>query len=145
MNIFYPPIYFLIILAFQVLANKYFPLLLLYQNIYISIILFVIGSIFGGSALLLFVLKKTTIIHGKYPKKLVVVGPYRITRNPMYLSLLLFLVASAFYLGSVSSYLLAVLFWAGINWKIIVKEEEIMKKKFGAQYKKYSESVRRWI
>ena len=87
MNLFYPPLFFLLILSFQVFANKYFPLVFLYQNNFISIILFIVGSIFGGSALLLFILKKTAILHGKVPKKLVVNGPFKITRNPMYLSL----------------------------------------------------------
>ena len=145
MNLFYPPLFFLVMLAFQLLANKHFPLFYLYQNNYISIIIFIIGSLFGGPALLFFILKKTTIMHGKTPKKLVVRGPFRITRNPMYLSLVLFVVASAVYLGNISAYVLIILFWAGINWKVIPKEEETMKKKFGAQYKKYSKRVRRWI
>ena len=72
-------------------------------------------------------------------------GIYRLTRNPMYLGVLLLLLAWAIYLANV----LTVLFLPAFVWYMgryqIEPEEQALTSLFGPQYTAYAAQVRRWI
>jgi protein-S-isoprenylcysteine O-methyltransferase Ste14 len=72
-------------------------------------------------------------------------GPYRFSRNPIYLAFSLFQLGIAIWVNSV--WLLATLVGAValINFVVIPKEERYLERKFGAQYLDYKASVRRWM
>jgi protein-S-isoprenylcysteine O-methyltransferase Ste14 len=72
-------------------------------------------------------------------------GIYRFTRNPMYLGLLVELLAWAVFLSSVAALLLVPLFVLYINRFQITPEERALTKIFGAEYAAYKGRVRRWI
>lgn len=76
---------------------------------------------------------------------LVTNGLYRVTRNPMYLSLLLSLVGAAVMLGSLSSLLVVPLFVVVMQRRFIEREEADLGVRFGATYGEYCARVRRWI
>jgi len=76
---------------------------------------------------------------------LVVEGPYRFTRNPMYLSLVLLYAALALLLGLVWPLLLGPgLVWVVGEW-CIGPEERYLERKFGDEYQRYRARVRRWL
>jgi len=72
-------------------------------------------------------------------------GPYRFSRNPIYLAFSLFQLGIAIWINSV--WLLATLVGAValMNTVVIPKEEQYLERKFGAQYLEYKASVRRWL
>ena len=76
---------------------------------------------------------------------LVTHGIYRFTRNPMYLSLLLLLVAYASQLWSWPALVGPIVFVAYVTRFQIVPEERILASKFGQEYADYQRRVRRWI
>jgi protein-S-isoprenylcysteine O-methyltransferase Ste14 len=76
---------------------------------------------------------------------LVTSGVFRVSRNPMYLGLLLLLVGWALWLGTVSPWLVPPLFVIVITVAQIVPEERALEEIFGATYLAYRHSVRRWI
>jgi protein-S-isoprenylcysteine O-methyltransferase Ste14 len=76
---------------------------------------------------------------------LVISGVYRISRNPMYLGMLLFLCAWALYIGNPLSGVGAVLFGVVMNVFQIAPEEKVLSEKFGKAYLDYCSKVRRWI
>lgn len=78
-------------------------------------------------------------------KKLVVTGPYRLTRNPMYLSLVLVSLGIAFWVGSLPFFAVPLLVFATTNFVHIPFEEAKMRRQFGARYDDYTGAVRRWI
>ncbi|TDQ29475.1 methyltransferase family protein [Zeaxanthinibacter enoshimensis] len=78
-------------------------------------------------------------------KVLVTTGIYNYTRNPMYLALLLLLLAWGLYLGNAFNTLLAALFVAYMNRFQILPEEESLEKEFGQVYRTYCMAVRRWF
>jgi len=94
-----------------------------------------------------FRLAKTTInpLDPSRASALVTVGIFRITRNPMYLSLLLLLIAYAVRLGSWGEWLGPALFAAYVTRFQIIPEERILAVKFGAAYLAYRSRTRRWI
>lgn len=76
---------------------------------------------------------------------LVSTGIYRITRNPMYLGLLLVLVAWAIFLSSAWALLGAAGFVLYMNRFQIAPEERALSRLFGSTYASYQARVRRWL
>lgn len=90
---------------------------------------------------------RTTLDPSK-PKQascLVTEGVFQLSRNPMYLGLVLLLMAWAVWLGTVSPWLIPPLFVVVISLAHIVPEERALEELFGERYLAYRHSVRRWI
>jgi protein-S-isoprenylcysteine O-methyltransferase Ste14 len=72
-------------------------------------------------------------------------GPYRYTRNPMYLSLCALQVSLALILNDLSPLLLAVVLILILHFGVIIKEERYLEEKFGDNYLELKREVRRWF
>ncbi|MDE2415698.1 MAG: isoprenylcysteine carboxylmethyltransferase family protein [Comamonadaceae bacterium] len=72
-------------------------------------------------------------------------GPYRFTRNPMYVGVALQLLAWCGYLGNPVSLLALAAFVAYITRYQILPEERALAQRFGEPYLQYLHSVRRWL
>lgn len=72
-------------------------------------------------------------------------GPYRLSRNPMYLAFSLFQLGVAIAVNSV--WLLGTLVAAVslMNGFVIPREEAYLERRFGAEYRRYKAAVRRWL
>jgi protein-S-isoprenylcysteine O-methyltransferase Ste14 len=79
------------------------------------------------------------------PKFLVAAGPYRFTRNPMYVSVGLILVgeAIAFRSSALAVYLCIVMI--GFHVFVVLYEEPTLRGLFGSSYEEYCKRVPRWI
>lgn len=75
----------------------------------------------------------------------VTTGVYRVTRNPMYLGLVLILLGLALYLASPWAVLGPPVFVAYITRYQIQPEERVLAAHFGAPYTAYCAQVRRWL
>jgi len=106
-----------------------------------------IGLVFGVSAMVSFSRERTTMNPTKpaASSSLVITGPFRFTRNPMYLSLLLYLLAWAVYLSNFVAVLFLPVFVLYINQFQIKPEERVLFSLFGPEYAAYKERVRRWL
>jgi protein-S-isoprenylcysteine O-methyltransferase Ste14 len=78
-------------------------------------------------------------------KLLVVHGPFRLTRNPMYSGLILFSTGIALVAGTWPMFVVPVLIFAITNWGHIPIEEAKMRRQHGAAYEAYVGRVRRWV
>jgi protein-S-isoprenylcysteine O-methyltransferase Ste14 len=79
------------------------------------------------------------------PKKLVVVGPYRIVRNPMYWSVAFVMLGEAAVFHSVALVDLAAVFFVAVNLFVLFIEEPGLRAKFGEEYEQYCRQVPRWL
>jgi protein-S-isoprenylcysteine O-methyltransferase Ste14 len=87
-----------------------------------------------------------TPVPARKPTTIIVrTGPYRFSRNPIYLAFSLFQLGIAIWVNSL--WLLATLVGAValIHYVVIAKEEQYLDRRFGAQYLDYKASVRRWV
>lgn len=75
----------------------------------------------------------------------VTVGPFRFTRNPMYLGLLVFQVAAALVLDNAWILFLVPLAWLVLDRVVIVGEERYLAARYGQAYDDYRGRVRRWL
>lgn len=89
----------------------------------------------------------TTIdpFHPQRAARLVTHGIFRLSRNPMYLSLVLLLLAYALRLGSLPTLAGPVAFGLYMNWFQIAPEERVLAAKFGDDYRAYCQRTRRWV
>jgi protein-S-isoprenylcysteine O-methyltransferase Ste14 len=76
---------------------------------------------------------------------LVTRGMYRVTRNPMYLGMVVFLLGIAVLFGTISPFIPIPLFVWLIQTNIIRFEEAALERTFGDEYKEYKQKVRRWL
>jgi protein-S-isoprenylcysteine O-methyltransferase Ste14 len=88
---------------------------------------------------------KTTVHPWDIPSAMVTGGPFAITRNPMYLSLLLVQLAAVWWTGGLLVFMAPLLFVLGMNAGRIREEERVLGEKFGAEFEAYRQRVRRWI
>ena len=106
-----------------------------------------LGMLFGLLAVVQF-LRKGAPLNPHHPERgsiLVTGGVYDLSRNPMYLGLLLALLAWGLYLGNAFNTLTAALFVAYMNRFQIRPEEHVLEVRFGAAYRQYCILVRRWF
>ncbi len=104
------------------------------------------GALAGGWCFWLFVSEgKGTPAPIDPPKTLVVSGPYRFTRNPMYLAVTTILLGESAFFGSGALLLYAGLCLIGFNLFVRFYEEPALRRKFGPAYDEHCRTVSRWI
>ena len=72
-------------------------------------------------------------------------GPYRFTRNPMYLALCLLQVALGFFLDDWITLMFVVPLFLMLHYGVVLREERYLTAKFGEPYLELKRGVRRWI
>ena len=113
----------------------------------LSAFLFGLGFLVILISVIQFFIKKTTTdpLNPKKASSLVTSGIYNFSRNPMYLGMLLFLLAFGLKLGNAFNTLVAAGFVSYMNHFQIKPEEEALKKMFGQEYNIYCKLTRRWF
>jgi protein-S-isoprenylcysteine O-methyltransferase Ste14 len=89
--------------------------------------------------------RKTTIEPHHTPTALIVEGPYRLGRNPIYLGLLGLLTGYVLWLGALTPAILPFAFHRVLTVRFIEKEEALLRRLFGAEAHAYLERTRRWL
>jgi protein-S-isoprenylcysteine O-methyltransferase Ste14 len=79
------------------------------------------------------------------PSNLVLVGPYRFTRNPIYLGCLLMLLGLVIVWSSLVTTFLLVLVYLVFRYVFIRREEIILEEKFKEDYREFKKRVKRWL
>jgi protein-S-isoprenylcysteine O-methyltransferase Ste14 len=112
-----------------------------------GVILLVIGIAIALSAVISFRRAQTTVspLKPETSTSLVSTGIFARTRNPMYLGMLIGLLAWAVYLASALALLGPVTFALYITRFQIIPEERAMHLLFGSAFTEYSQRVRRWL
>ena len=79
------------------------------------------------------------------PRRLVVRGPYRFVRNPMYIGAALALAGAALYFQSVALFVFVAGFLAVTHLFVVIYEEPVLRRTFGTEYDAYCNRVHRWL
>jgi len=88
---------------------------------------------------------RTSILPIRPATALVISGPYRFTRNPMYVALAAMTIAAGLLVNSWWVMLLLVLVLPIVQVFVIGPEERYLERRFGADYVAYTHQVRRWV
>lgn len=111
----------------------------------LGLVVFTAGAVIAGWGLTIFYGLRTTTVPGRCSRELVTWGPYRFTRNPMYVGLTLAYLGEAGILAQMWPLVLLPFVLAYLNWTVIPVEESRLQESFGAAYEEYRGRVRRWI
>jgi protein-S-isoprenylcysteine O-methyltransferase Ste14 len=142
-----PPAYLLAALLLMALLHQVLPLarILLAPYRYAGIVIMALALALVLWAALLFHRARTGIVPFSPATSLVLGGPYRFTRNPMYLGMAGILLGAAILMGSLSPFAVIPAFMALIAERFIAPEEALLERAFGRGYLGYKAKVRRWL
>ena len=84
-------------------------------------------------------------VPGETSSQMVTWGPYRFTRNPMYVGLTIAYLGEAMLLRQLWPVILLPLVIAYVHWIVIPLEESKLQQAFGEQFDRYRARVRRWV
>ena len=104
-----------------------------------------------GGALLLwcvrefYVMGRGTLAPWSPPQKIVISGPYRVSRNPMYIAVLLIVWGWAIGFRSWPLAAYAVALMVAFHWRVRLHEEPWLERTFGASWPAYKARVPRWL
>jgi len=142
-----PPLIFGAFLLGGLLLQYFWPLRFLPRMVAVVLAVAMIGAGYfnGHFAHREMARQKTPINPLKPTTALVTNGPYRFSRNPLYLSLLLFYLGLAALFNSLWIVVLVVPLLAVMQRGVIAREEIYLERKFGDEYRQYKACVRRWI
>jgi protein-S-isoprenylcysteine O-methyltransferase Ste14 len=113
----------------------------------VAVVLASVGVVVGVAGIIAFLRAGTTVNPTKpgATSSLVTGGVFRFSRNPMYLSLLLYLLAWAVFLSNGLALILVPVFVIYMNRFQIEPEERALSSLFGPEYASYQARVRRWL
>jgi protein-S-isoprenylcysteine O-methyltransferase Ste14 len=141
-----PPIWMFVFLAVAVAAGRLYPSMPVAHLPPLGIALVLAGISLGAWAFGLFRQEGTELNPASETnRKLVLRGPYRFTRNPMYLGLVLLSLGIGVWTGALFLFAVPVLVFAVANWVHIPFEEAKMRRQFGSAFDDYVRAVRRWV
>ncbi|MCI0400838.1 MAG: isoprenylcysteine carboxylmethyltransferase family protein [Gammaproteobacteria bacterium] len=144
---FHPPLLLALALVLGFLLRWIAPLTFLPTGLPVVIGAVIVGVSFGFFfwAVYTMVTGGASIPTSTPTDALVMRGPFRFSRNPIYLSMVLLQLGVGIWTNSLWFIVLAaasaVLLW----WGVIAREERYLARKFGAEYTSYRAKVRRWL
>ncbi len=142
-----PPVYVFVAVILMTCLHLLVPVRRFVEGSYryLGIVLLLAG--FGTVlwAAMLFRRAGTTIRPFERSSALVVRGPYRLTRNPIYVAMTAGLTGIAVLFGSLTPFLVVPLFVYLIDRRFIRAEEAMLEEALGADYSAYKTRVRRWL
>ncbi len=110
-----------------------------------GLLLGALGVAVAAAAFRAFRLAGTNVDVHKPATAIATTGPYRFSRNPMYLSLTLIYVGIGIAAGSLWTLALSIPLLAVMRYGVIAREERYLEQKFKDTYVRYKVSVRRWL
>ena len=144
---FPPPFIYVIVFGIALVLNWLLPLATLpvaFSRV-AALALVLLGVLLMIWSNVLFRRAHTSLVPVKPSNTLVIEGVYRLTRNPMYLGLLLVYTAAALWFNVIWALILLPLLVVAMQRVVIMKEERYLERRFGESYRQYRAHVRRWI
>jgi len=129
------------------LATQYWgdPLVLGGWRIPLGWVLVAFFAGWNGWALATFARHRTGLVPGQATTTIVADGPFRFTRNPLYVGLLVLYVAIALLAPTLWGLVLLPAVVTLTLWGAILPEERFLHDRFGDEYDDYARRVRRWL
>ena len=142
-----PPLIYVAGFVLGLALERFLPVLVLPKipSRVAALLCIAVGVTIAAWSVGLFRREHTSFVPIKPTTTLVIYGPYRFTRNPMYLGLVCVYLGIALWFGIFWALILLPAVMALIQRYVIIREEQYLERKFGGAYLKYKADVRRWI
>ena len=141
-----PPLIYAVPLAAGLLLDHWFPLVIVARSIAVPIgVTAVLLGLIGLPAIIAFRRAATTPNPYRPTTALVTTGPFRWSRNPMYLGFTLLYLGVSFWVDTAWPLFALPVILAVMQYGVVVREEAYLEARFGDQYRAYRQRVRRWL
>ncbi len=145
-----PPLAFFVAVAASLALHVWVPLGLLpafpwLPGLIAGLVVLAAALAINISGILAFRRAGTNVNPYKPALKVVRGGIFRLTRNPMYLGMILFTAGLGLALSNLWGLIAAALLWALLHWGVVLREERYMASKFGTPYRELIKETRRWL
>ena len=142
-----PPVYFLLAIGAAVLLHRQVPVVQLVTGSWrwLGLASLAPVAVLAGPGARALGRRGTTLHPFGKPSALVTDGPFQLTRNPLYLSLVTLLLGVAVFLGSLAALAVVPVFVWAIQAVFIRREEAALAAAFGAEFDAYCRRVPRWL
>ena len=143
----FPPLIWLVNAVISVLLHLFVRLPIMKYSFCLvcAIVLIILAPTLALSALRTMKAAGTNVQPSEPTLTIVRRGPFRFTRNPMYLALCLVQIALGFFLNDWITLLFVVPLALISHYGVVLREERYLTAKFGEPYLQYKRGVRRWI
>jgi protein-S-isoprenylcysteine O-methyltransferase Ste14 len=141
----HPPVLLLLHFVAIVILTKIFRLSFRAIPTWSGYLIVAFGLLMAISAIWQFREARTTVDPHGSVSAIVSNGPYRFSRNPIYIGLVSILIGLPLIYGNLWGLILAPVFVLLMNQLVIQHEEAYLEKKFGDVYTSYKSRVRRWL
>lgn len=139
-----PPVWTLGAIAAAIVLHYIYPLVVFrFRAIDLGVV--AIGLYLVFAPVIYFRKKRTTIVPRQKPSTLIVEGPFRMSRNPMYLGMVILTLGIGLMLGSLQAILPAVWLFFFLNKNYVVPEERKLREAMGEAAEDYFKKTGRWI
>lgn len=142
-----PPLVFFGALGLGLVLDWLIPL-----HLFVARFWYLVGLIFGllGTTTALWCVLTlhragTTVQPGNPVNALVTSGPFRYSRNPMYVAMTIIYLGVSLYMDTAWPFIMLGPALVMVYRKIILREEQFLENRFGDNYRNYKKQVRRWI
>jgi protein-S-isoprenylcysteine O-methyltransferase Ste14 len=141
------PLIFVAVLVVGVLLSLAFPVNFLPRlvGVPVGIACVLLPFVLGFAALRAMRHARTSVIPYRPTTALLTEGPYRLSRNPMYLAMVVQYVGLAMLFNALWAIALLPLALVVVHVTVIKREERYLEQRFGEDYRAYKARVRRWI
>jgi len=139
-----PPIWALGALVASWILATYVPVMHLRSSLWLALAFIVLGMGLIAWTAWYFFERATPIMPREVPSTLLIAGPFRINRNPIYTGMLLILVGFAIWFGAFSAWLPVLAFPFVITSRFILGEEAGLRAAFPGEAAAYLQKSRRW-
>jgi protein-S-isoprenylcysteine O-methyltransferase Ste14 len=144
-----PPLFFVLCLGIAFILEYLFPVDLqgipFILRMIIGAILLIISCAIAISAFIVLIRNKTPFDPAKPTIRIIKEGPFRFSRNPLYLSLIILYSGIAFLVFSIWLFISIPVLYLLLYFFAVKPEECYLSVKFGEEYEAYKNRVRRWI
>lgn len=141
------PIIFVVVLLVGLLLSLAFPVRFLPRVVtwLVGVAFFLLPFVLGFAAMRAMRRARTSVNPYRPTTVLLTEGPFRVSRNPMYLGMVVQYVGLALLFNSLWAMVLLPLALVIVHLTVIKREEHYLELKFGERYRAYKVKVRRWI
>ena len=122
-----------------------FQQVLSYPNNLSGLALIIVGTSLRFWAGSVFYQNNPSMVSLKVPPSLVTTGPWKYSRNPLYLALIIMGVGFSLLLSSYTDLAITVVGAVLLHLEVTLHEEKVLDRKFGHTYQAYKSKVRKWI
>ena len=143
-----PPVALALCVAAGWLANRLWPAPFLPRASPLQAIGFsvaAIGVAIAISAVVQFRRARTSVRPDRPSSAILSTGPYRYSRNPIYLGMFVVVAGLAVALDSLWQFAALAVLYGVLRWGVVAREEAYLTRKFGDAYLDYARRVRRWV